>query len=66
MPTRQASDEGVPREKHLRHHAFIEEWLEQWKRIRWSVITTVVTSAVLSVFGLMWWAFVVFVQRGGQ
>lgn len=59
--------------KHEQHHAWISEkieqettWADQWRRIRLSLLTTVMTSAVLSLFGLVWWAFVAFIERGGK
>lgn len=59
-------------EDHREDHAWIrgrreseQRWLEQKRRIIWTVITSVVTGAVLSIFPALWWAIKVFVSRGG-
>lgn len=41
------------------------EWSDQWKRVRWTVITTLITGATLSLFAALWYAVQAFVERGG-
>lgn len=63
----------IDEEKHEQHHSWLtveivrrETTEHQWTRVKWAIVTAVSVGAVMSLFSLLFWAFSVFVQRGGQ
>lgn len=65
--------EKIGEEEHENHHEYLRveikkktEWDGQWTRIWWALIMSVVVSGTLSIFGFLWWAVKVFIERGGK
>ena len=59
-------DDEIPRRIHVDHHLFVDGWINQWRRIIWAVITTIILGAVTTLGAVLVWAFTTFVERGGK
>ena len=66
-------DGNVREHIHYEHHVWVHEKKtdsekreQLYEKVKTSLITAIVLGSVFSLFGVLWWAIVKFIQSGGQ